>query len=281
MRVVTAVDELRGAVLAYRADGQRIGFVPTMGYLHEGHLALVDESRRRTDRTVASIFVNPLQFGPSEDLSRYPRDLSRDTALLEARGVDLLYVPAETDMYPEPALVTVEPGALAAHWEGAVRPGHFRGVLTVVAKLFHRVAPDLACFGQKDIQQVTVVRRMVRDLDWAIELVVVPTVREADGLAMSSRNVYLKADQRRDALSLSRALRAVAQRFAEGVVGADALDQVARRTFAEYPAVVVDYVAIVDPDRLEPVVNAAPGTIVAVAARVGTTRLIDNLILGR
>lgn len=280
MQVVTTVAELRQVVAGFRERGGSIGLVPTMGYLHQGHLALVDRCRQKASRTVVSIFVNPLQFGPQEDLGRYPRDFERDRRLLEERDVDLVFAPTVDAMYPEPPIVRVDPGPLADRWEGAVRPGHFAGVLTVVAKLFHQVMPDVVCFGQKDIQQVTLVRRMLRDLDWPIELIVVPTMREPDGLALSSRNVYLSAVQRRDGLALSQALGAVRSAWQDGLTDAAALRQRAEDVFRERPAVVVDYIAIVDPERLEPVMTAIAGTVVAVAARVGSTRLIDNVILG-
>jgi pantoate--beta-alanine ligase len=198
-----AIGELRAWRRAQREQGRRVAFVPTMGALHEGHLALVDEARRQADSTVMSVFVNPLQFGPAEDLARYPRNLDRDRALARERGVDLLFVPEAATMYPAGSEVRVVPGPTADRWEGAVRPGHFAGVLTVVAKLFHLVEPDVACFGQKDIQQVTLVRRMVVDLDWPLRLAVVPTVREPDGLARSSRNVYLSAARARRARGVS------------------------------------------------------------------------------
>ena len=262
-----------------RAEGTRIALVPTMGFLHEGHLTLVDAARQRADAVVMSIFVNPLQFGPSEDLDRYPRDLPRDRALAEARGVDLLFVPSAVTMYPAGADTRVVPGDAAARWEGAARPDHFAGVLTVVAKLFHLVEPDLACFGQKDIQQATVVRAMVRDLDWRLEIEIVPTVREADGLALSSRNVYLSAAERADARGLSDALRAVETAFRGGERSADALERIARARLELYRAVRAEYIAIVEPGRLAPVDRAETGTVVALAARVGATRLIDNIIL--
>src|SRR6185436_8499787 len=201
---------------AERARRHTIGFVPTMGYLHEGHLRLVDRARELAERVVVSIFVNPLQFGPHEDLSRYPRDLPRDKKLAEARGVDLLFVPDAAAMYPSEPLTRVVPGPVADTLEGMARPGHFTGVLTVVAKLFHIVEPDIAVFGRKDFQQAMLVRRMVADLDFALEIEVAPTVRELDGLALSSRNSYLTADERRAALALSRTLRAVEQAWRGG-----------------------------------------------------------------
>ncbi len=279
MQVVTTVAELRAVVAGYRAENLTTGLVPTMGGLHRGHLALVARSRQLADRTVVSIFVNPLQFGPQEDLARYPRDLAADCRLLAEAGADLVFAPAVAEMFPEPTLIRVDPGPLAIRWEGEVRPGHFAGVLTVVAKLFNQVLPDVVCFGQKDIQQVTLVRRMVRDLDWPIEVVVVPTVRDAEGVALSSRNIYLSDSERVDARRLSRALEAVAAAWRAGVTDSGALRAAAVVVLGEPPATAVDYIAIVDPNRFEAVEVAGPGTIVAVAGRFGTTRLIDNLIL--
>ena len=280
MRTVSRIAELRALLGEHRRAGRRIGFVPTMGFLHDGHLALVDEARRRTDAVVMSVFVNPLQFGPSEDFSRYPRDAEGDAAKARDRGVDLLFLPDGSEMYPRERVVEVVPRALATRWEGEVRPGHFAGVLTVVAKLFNIVQPDVAVFGQKDVQQATLVRAMVRDLDFPVEIVVAPTVREQDGLALSSRNSYLSADDRRRALVLSRALRAVERSFADGERDAASLDWLARGVLSEESAVRLDYLAIVDPETLEPAARARDGTVVAIAARVGATRLIDNVILG-
>jgi pantoate--beta-alanine ligase len=277
MLELSAIPELRSWARTERAARREIGLVPTMGYLHEGHLALVDAARQRADSVVLTIFVNPLQFGPSEDLARYPRDLPRDRALAAGRGVDALFVPSVDSMYPPGSEVRVIPGPTADRWEGAVRPGHFAGVLTVVAKLFHLVEPDLACFGQKDIQQLTLVRRMVRDLDWPIEIVGVPTVREADGLALSSRNAYLSAEDRRGALGLSRALQAAHLAWCEGEQRASLLEARMRQEFARYPELLVDYIAIGDPETLAPVATVDGRTIVAVAGRVGRTRLIDNI----
>ncbi|MGH7719156.1 MAG: pantoate--beta-alanine ligase, partial [Gemmatimonadaceae bacterium] len=229
---------------------------------------------------VMSIFVNPLQFGPHEDFERYPRDPEGDAGKAEGRGVDLLFSPDVSEMYASPRrVVEVTALALADRWEGAVRPGHFAGVLTVVAKLFNLVQPDVAIFGQKDVQQATLVRAMVRDLNFPLEIVVAPTVREPDGLAMSSRNSYLAPPDRARALVLSRALRAVAQAFSRGERDAALLSRVGSDVLRSEPAVVVDYLAIVDPDRMEPVAEATDGTVAAVAARVGKVRLIDNAIL--
>jgi len=278
---LTTIAEMQAWSRAQHDAGRRIGLVPTMGYLHEGHLALVDEARRRTDAVVLSIFVNPLQFGPREDLARYPRDLPRDRSLAFSRGVDILFVPSVDMMYPPGSEVRVTPGETAERWEGAARPGHFTGVLTVVAKLFHLVQPDLACFGQKDIQQLTLIRRMVHDLDWPIELVAVRTVREADGLALSSRNAYLSADERRQALALSRALLAAHRSFCEGEREAPMLEKHMRRVLDAEPGVRVEYIAIAEPESLRPIATVDGRTIVAIAARVGSTRLIDNINLAQ
>jgi pantoate--beta-alanine ligase len=281
MLELTTISELRAWTRTQRDARRSIGLVPTMGYLHEGHLSLVDEARQRAGAVVMTIFVNPLQFGPREDLARYPRDLPRDRALAAARGVDALFVPPLDAMYPPGSEVRVIPGPTAERWEGAARPGHFTGVLTVVAKLFHLVEPDLACFGQKDIQQLTLIKRMVRDLDWPIEIVAVPTVREADGLALSSRNAYLGAEDRRRAVVLSRALLAAHQAWCDGETRAQAIEQRMRLELKTAPEVTVEYIAIVEPETLAPVTVVNAGTVVAIAGRVGGTRLIDNIVLAR
>ena len=275
-----AIPELRRWVREARAGGRRVALVPTMGYLHEGHLRLVDEARRRADAVVMSVYVNPLQFGPDEDLARYPRDLARDRTLAWARGVDALFTPADTVMYPPGSEIRVIPGPTADRWEGAARPGHFAGVLTVVAKLFHLVEPDVALFGRKDIQQAVLVRQMVRDLDWPVEVVVVPTVREPDGLALSSRNAYLAPAERRQAVGLSAALGAAHDAFVAGERQAAALDALVRRRIDAEPALALEYLAIVEPRTLTPVATVDATTVVALAARLGRTRLIDNIILG-
>ena len=277
---LTSIPKLRAWPRDHRAAGRRIGLVPTMGFLHEGHLALVDEARRRVDAVVLSIFVNPLQFGPQEDLARYPRDLARDRSLAQGRGVNAIFVPDVSTMYPAASEVRVIPGPTAERWEGAARPGHFSGVLTIVAKLFHLVEPDLAVFGQKDIQQFTLIRRMVQDLDWPVEITMVRTVREPDGLALSSRNAYLSTADRERARVLSRALQAAHRAWHAGETGPSALEAVMRQVLAGEPTVAVEYIAVVDPDRLAPVEKADGRTIIATAARVGGTRLIDNIILG-
>jgi len=280
MLELTTIPDLKSWRRAQRTAGRRVGLAPTMGYLHEGHLALVDEAKRRADEVILSIFVNPLQFGPTEDLARYPRDLPRDRGLASARGVDVIFVPTVAAMYPPGSEVRVSPGPIAERWEGAARPGHFTGVLTVVAKLFHLVEPDIACFGQKDVQQLTLIRRMVEDLDWPVEIVSVPTVRESDGLALSSRNAYLGADERGRAGVLSRALQAAHQAWRGGETSARGLEARIRQELAKEPSVTVEYISIADPDALAPVDSAGERTVVSLAARIGGTRLIDNIKLG-
>lgn len=281
MLELTTIPDLRSWTRLQRAEGRRIGLVPTMGYLHEGHLALVDEARRRADSVILTIFINPLQFGPTEDLARYPRDLPRDRALAAGRGVDALFVPGMEAMYPAGSETRVIPGPSADRWEGAARPGHFTGVLTVVAKLFHLVEPDLACFGQKDIQQLTLVKRMARDLNWAIDIVGVPTVREPDGLALSSRNAYLNPEDRREAVVLSRALVAAHRAWCDGERRSEIIQERMGGELRAHPDVAVEYIAIVDPEMLAPVATVDGRTVVAIAGRVGGTRLIDNIRLAQ
>ena len=278
MQLIESVNQMRAWSRAERARGRRIGLVPTMGFLHEGHLRLVDRARERADRVVMSIFVNPLQFGPGEDFATYPRDLERDKKLAAERHVDCLFLPDAKAMYPADPLVRVHPGAMADGLEGAARPGHFAGVLTVVAKLFHLVEPDIAVFGRKDFQQAMLVRRMADDLNFGLEVDVAPTVRELDGLALSSRNAYLQVDERRAALALSRALRAVEQAWRGGEADPGLL---ARRGLdvLRGPGVAPEYLALVD-EQMRPVARVDARTVVLVAARVGKTRLIDNVVLG-
>ncbi len=278
MQEITSLSDMRAWTRGEQARGRRVGFVPTMGFLHEGHLRLVDRAKELADGVVMSIFVNPLQFGPTEDLARYPRDLARDRSLAAARGVDTLFVPDTSAMYPGEPVARVAPGPGGDVLEGKIRPGHFSGVLTVVAKLFHLVEPDAAVFGRKDFQQATLVRLMVRELDFPIEIDVAPTVRELDGLALSSRNTYLSPDERRSALALSRALRAVEQAWRGGQAEAAAVQKKGMETLAA-PGVQPEYLALVD-EALAPVERVTAKTIVLVAARVGSTRLIDNVVLG-
>jgi len=278
VQLIESLNQMRAWSRAERARGRRIGLVPTMGFLHEGHLRLVDRARERADRVVMSIFVNPLQFGPGEDFATYPRDLERDKKLAAERHVDCLFLPDAKAMYPADPLVRVHPGAMADGLEGAARPGHFAGVLTVVAKLFHLVEPDIAVFGRKDFQQAMLVRRMADDLNFGLEVDVAPTVRELDGLALSSRNAYLQGDERRAALALSRALRAVEQAWRGGEADPGPL---ARRGLdvLRAPGVAPEYLALVD-EQMRPVARVDARTVVLVAARVGKTRLIDNVVLG-
>jgi pantoate--beta-alanine ligase len=279
MKVIHEIAEMRAASRAARAEGRRIGFVPTMGALHEGHLSLVRRARQSASFIVASIFVNPLQFGPSEDYTRYPRTLEADCAKLAPEGVEIVFAPAAEAMYPTGATTTVYVEGLSERLDGRSRPGHFRGVSTVVAKLFHIVEPDCAVFGQKDAAQVAVLRRMVRDLDMPVEMIIAPTVREADGLALSSRNAYLSADERRQALVLSRALREIERLAGAGESNAVRLRQTALAVLAAEPAAKLDYLEIVHPETLEPVAEVSGGALIAVAAFVGATRLIDNILL--
>ncbi len=261
-----------------RGQGLRVGFVPTMGYLHEGHLSLIRRARELSDFVVVSIFVNPTQFGPNEDLDRYPRDMERDRRLCRAEGVDAVFVPSVEELYPEgfQTFVTVE--EISRPLCGASRPGHFRGVATVVLKLFHIVEPDVAVFGQKDYQQLQVIRRMVRDLDLPVEIEGFPTVREPDGLAMSSRNAYLSAAERERALTIWRSIRRAEDLVAGGEVCSASLAGEVRRLLEE-AGLRIDYVEIRHPETLEPVERIEPEAVLAIAAFVGNTRLIDNRVL--
>ncbi len=279
VNTLRTISEMRATSRAARQGGKRLGLVPTMGALHEGHLSLVRAARAQCDVVAASIFVNPTQFGPSEDFEKYPRALERDCALLERESVDLVFAPSVEEMYPAGAVTWVAVEGLSERLCGRSRPGHFRGVTTVVAKLFHMVEPDAAFFGQKDAAQCTILRKMVRDLDMGVEIVVCPIVREADGLAMSSRNAYLSPAERASATVLYRALGRVQARWEKGERHSARLIDAAQRIFLEEPEVRLDYVEIVDNDTLEPVADVARGALVAVAAHVGPARLIDNLIL--
>jgi len=279
VRIYTTINEIRAASRAARRAGKRLGFVPTMGALHDGHLSLIRAARAGTDVVAASIFVNPTQFGPNEDLAKYPRSFERDCELLEREGVEMLFAPAEEEMYPAGAATWITVEELSNKLDGRSRPGHFRGVTTVVAKLFHIVEPDAAFFGQKDAAQVAIIRRMVRDLNLAVEVMVCPIAREADGLALSSRNAYLTAEQRKQALVLYRALMRVQGLASAGETGAAKLRAAGVEEFAGEGSVRLDYFEIVNPETLDPVDKISGGTLVAVAAYVGNTRLIDNLML--
>ena len=281
MILATTRQELREALAAAQEGGQRVGLVPTMGYLHEGHLSLVDLARARAEFLTVSIFVNPLQFGAGEGLNRYPSDLERDLALLEARGVDLVFHPSLEEMYPggDPE-VTVDPGSMGRVLCGAFRPGHFGGVLTVVARLFGLFRPDVAAFGRKDFQQGVLIRRMVRDLEMEVEVLLGEIIRAEDGLAMSSRNVFLTPSERADALGIRKGLLAVDRAFLAGTTSADALQRILMDEVERHPALAFQYGEVVHPERLEPVGSASPGDVLVVAAHCGSTRLIDNQILG-
>jgi pantoate--beta-alanine ligase len=280
MKIYRNIRETRDWCAQTQAAGQRLGLVPTMGALHEGHLSLVRAARKTCEAVVASIFVNPTQFGPNEDLAKYPRNFERDCALLEKEGVDLLFAPAVEEMYPQGVVTWVWVEGLSEKLDGHSRPGHFRGVTTIVAKLFHMIEPDAAFFGQKDAAQVAIIRRMVWDLDFPVEIVACPIVREADGLAMSSRNVYLDAEQRRESLVLNRALMRVKKLWEAGESDTAKLVAAGREEMAREKMVRLDYFEIVSTDTLDRVESAGSGTLVAAAAFVGTTRLIDNVVLG-
>jgi len=286
MREVDRVSALRDTVQRWRCESQSIGFVATMGYLHAGHLSLVERARSENDRVVMSIFVNPTQFGPAEDLERYPRDLERDRRLAEQSGVDILFAPTVETMYPggaESQQVWVDPGPLAAHMCGASRPGHFRGVVTVVSKLFHMVQPDRAYFGQKDGQQALIITRMARDLSFPVDVRIAPTVREPDGLALSSRNVFLSPDERAEAVVLSRSLQLTREAMSVGERDAHHLETMMRAFITETaPSARIDYVTVADLDSLQPIDGDIVGdALVALAVFFGSTRLIDNLMVRR
>ncbi|MBI4762152.1 MAG: pantoate--beta-alanine ligase [Chloroflexota bacterium] len=277
MRNVITLEELRTARLSL--DGT-VGFVPTMGYLHEGHLSLIRHAKEECDSVVVSIFVNPTQFGPNEDLAKYPRDLERDLRLIEPLGVDLVWTPTAEVMYPPGYQTWVEVEAVTRPLEGAMRPGHFRGVTTVVAKLFNAVQPHKAYFGQKDAQQAAVIRRMTLDLNFPIEIVVCPTVREADGLAMSSRNVYLSPEQRKAATVLFRSLSAAKELYESGERNAEALRRKMKEVLAAEPLAQVQYVSCADYDTLEELSEVRGKALLSMAVFIGKTRLIDNFVLG-
>ena len=279
MRIVKSVAEMQLACNELRASGRVVGFVPTMGALHEGHLSLVRRAKAECAVVAASIFVNPLQFGPNEDLAKYPRTFGQDCERLTAEGVELLFAPEVGEMYPEGAATTVTVAGVGDRLDGASRPGHFTGVATVVTKLFHAVGPCRAYFGLKDAAQIAVLRRMVRDLNFDVELVGCAIVRDADGLALSSRNQYLSTEERAQALVLRRALLEMERRIVGGLRESEELMQVGMRVLQSEAGVKVDYLAVVDADNLMPVQTVEAGTLVAVAAYVGKTRLIDNFVV--
>lgn len=281
MQIIDSPTAMRQYSDAERRAGRRIGFVPTMGALHDGHLQLIRRARTESDIVVVSIYVNPTQFAPHEDLTRYPRPFERDCALAEAEGVDVVFHPDDASMYPAGSSVHVDPGPIATVFEGAIRPGHFSGVATIVLKLFNIVAPDLAVFGQKDAQQAVLIRRLVTDLNLPLSLLVVPTVREADGMAMSSRNVYLSQSERSAARRISTSLFIARDRHAAGERDADRLRAGVADSITAGGHLSLDYAAVVDPDTFAELHGTitAPAVLVVVAARAGTTRLIDNIAL--
>lgn len=279
VKTIQTVHDMQATCRELRRSGKSIGFIPTMGALHAGHLSLVRSARSRNDLVVVSIFVNPLQFGPTEDFSNYPRALESDSKMLTSENVDLLFAPSIHEMYPKGAATIVRVEGLSEKLDGRSRPGHFQGVTTVVNKLFEIVRPDRAYFGQKDAAQVAVLKKMVHDLNIDTELIVCPIVREPDGLAMSSRNAYLTPEQRRQALVLHRSLMRVQLMEDRGEFSALKLADAAKEVILEEPGARLDYFEIVDADSLDPLVDVSGGALVAVAAWVGTTRLIDNIML--
>jgi len=280
MRVCTTITEIRSALRRAQGSDLRLGFVPTMGALHEGHLSLVRAAKAACDAVVVSIFVNPTQFGPREDLAKYPRPFERDCGLLQKEGVDFLFAPSAEEMYPQGSVTWVEVEGLSEKLCGRSRPGHFRGVTTVVSKLFHIIQPSAAFFGQKDAAQCAIIRRMVRDQNFPVEMVVCPIVREPDGLAMSSRNAYLSPSERKSALVLYRALSEIQSCFEHSERSAARLIAAGKKVLAEEPGARLDYLEIVDPESLGSVPVIGGTALVAVAAFVGSTRLIDNILLG-
>jgi pantoate--beta-alanine ligase len=281
LKTLRTIAEMRAASRQARQSGKRLGFVPTMGALHEGHLSLVRAAHQATDVVVASIFVNPTQFGPNEDLAKYPRSFERDCELLEKEGVEWLFAPSVQEMYPSGAVTWVLVEELSNKLDGRSRPGHFRGVSTVVSKLFHIVEPNIAFFGQKDAAQAAIIRRMVLDLNLPVEVAVCPIVREPDGLAMSSRNAYLDSQQRQKALVLHRSLMRVQELLERGEISAHILASEGRNEFNADPSVRLDYFEIVNPDTLDPIEDISNGALIAVAAYIGSTRLIDNTLVKR
>ena len=279
MKIIECISDMRDWSQAERRQGRRIAVVPTMGFLHEGHLSLVRDARGRADRVVVSIFVNPKQFGPQEDFGSYPRDFDRDRELLDKENVDILFHPNAEEIYPDGYETHIEVGKLSAFLCGVSRPGHFRGVATVVAKLFNIVRPDIAIFGCKDYQQLQIIRRMVRDLNFNIEIVGYPTVREPDGLAMSSRNAYLGSAERTAAQCLSRSLRKAQELVEKGERSAAILLEIVRREITREPLARLDYVSFSDPETLVGIEKLNDSALLALAVRIGHTRLIDNVIL--
>jgi len=279
MKTIESVSEMQQAALSLRAAGRTLGLVPTMGAFHEGHLSLMRAARSENDQVIVSLFVNPSQFGPQEDLERYPRNLGRDVELAQGEGVDILFTPPAAEIYPPGFCTEVTVKGLSDRLCGENRPGHFQGVATVVAKLFHLTSPHRAYFGRKDFQQSVVIRRMVEDLNFNVEIVTLPTVRESDGLAMSSRNAYLPEEERKAARCLKEALDLAAHQVAEGERNADTLRGAIREQLGREKGVEIDYVSIADPKNLQEVSTLSGDTVVALAVRIGGTRLIDNTLV--
>jgi len=279
MKIIEDIDEMHHYAMQLRHEGRAIGFVPTMGALHEGHLSLMRQAREASEHLVVSIFVNPAQFGPKEDYKEYPRDPRGDTEITRTADVDTLFTPSPSAIYPEGYRTYVEVEGLSNVMCGRTRPSHFRGVATIVLKLFNIVRPHMAFFGQKDYQQTVIIRRMTQDLHLGVDVIVLPTVREADGLAMSSRNQYLSPDERRSAAVLYRSLQEVRSQFDKGEHSAEGLRKVILEVLRREPSVQLEYAVIAHPETLEEVREAGQGTVIAIAAQIGRTRLIDNILL--
>lgn len=280
MIVVDKIDDVRKIVKKQKSQGMSIGLVPTMGYLHEGHLSLVKKAKENSDFVCASIFVNPIQFGPNEDYDKYPRDVKRDVKLLEENGCDLVFIPSVEEMYPNERLTTVSVSKITNKLCGAYRPGHFDGVCTVVTKLFDIFTPDIAVFGQKDAQQVAVIKKMVDDLNIPVKIIKAPIVREKDGLALSSRNIYLDADERKAALVLSKSLKEAKIMLEKGEKNASLIINIVKEVLKQEPLCEIQYVSCVHPDTLEDLTTIDDKALIALACYIGKTRLIDNLVWG-
>ena len=279
MKVYKGISELRNTIASIKKNSRLIGFIPTMGYLHEGHVSLIRKARLDTDCVVVSIFVNPIQFGPKEDFKRYPRDLDRDLKLCKANAVDIVFAPDAKSIFPEDFLTYVNVEGLSDVLCGSSRPGHFKGVTTIVAKLFNIVRPNIAYFGQKDAQQAVVIEKMVKDLNMPLRIRVMPTVREKDGLAMSSRNIYLKPEERKEALSLYKSLKLAEELYKKGERNPEAIISKMRNLILRHRDLNIDYISIVDINTLKTIDRISGKALVAVAAWVGKTRLIDNVVL--
>ncbi|ORX24563.1 pantoate--beta-alanine ligase [Thermoanaerobacterium sp. PSU-2] len=280
MMVVEKIQDVREIIKSQKKQNKKIGLVPTMGYLHDGHLSLIKKAKENSDFVCASIFVNPIQFGPNEDYDKYPRDVERDIKLLENQGCDLVFIPSVEEMYPDERLTTITVRKITDKLCGAYRPGHFDGVCTVVAKLFNIFTPDIAVFGQKDAQQVAVIKKMVEDLNIPVEIIASPIVRDEDGLALSSRNTYLTDEERRAALILNKSLKEAEKLLVSGERSAEKILDAVRKTLEDEPQCKVQYVLCVDPDTLDDLNTIGDKALIAIACYIGNTRLIDNLLWG-